>query len=211
MGNSVGFFTLCKLTSQKMRGKWGTLIGGSVCYNLIMGSGNQFAGFLAAVLLAPLTAGMNKLSLSAMQEKEIKFGILFNPFNEYGRYVWGVLRPALFTMLWTLLFIVPGIIAALRYSQTLFLMVDDPSLDAESAMKRSCELVKGAKWRLFGYGVLWGVVGISVSVLTLCIGLLWLIPFVMCFYAQFYLSLCEEKGFTAAVPEIPAEEIPVQE
>lgn len=213
MYGSADFFTLCKMTSGKMRGKWGTLAGASLCFHVIMGAANHAVGGLAGIVLAPLNAGLGAILLSAMEEKEIKVGMLFSKFDEYGRYVWGVWRPALFTLLWGLLLIIPGLIASLRYSQSLYLMLDDPSLNAKEAMERSIELMKGAKLRLFGYGLLWSMAVIAVSLLTLGIGLLWLIPFISCFYAQFFLSLCQEKGvlLLSSASENAEKESPVQE
>ena len=141
MYGSADFFTLCKMTSGKMRGKWGTLAGASLCFHVIMGAANHAVGGLAGIVLAPLNAGLGAILLSAMEEKEIKVGMLFSKFDEYGRYVWGVWRPALFTLLWGLLLIIPGLIASLRYSQSLYLMLDDPSLNAKEAMEHCMETI----------------------------------------------------------------------
>lgn len=192
---SVNFSGICGRSFRKMRGQWGGLIGAGLCYNLIMGSANNLAGgLLATILLAPMTAGWTALCLCRMRGQEIRVGMIFEKFDDYGRFVWGVLRPVLFIILWGLLFIVPGIIAALRYSQSLMLLIDDPSLEARGAMEQSIAMMKGYKLRLFGYGLLLGIIIVPATVLTLGIILFWVVPYVQCFYAEFYLSLKAEKG-----------------
>ena len=56
---------------------------------------------------------------------------------------------ALFIWLWSLLFIVPGIIAAYRYRLAPYLMAENPNLGIREAVNMSKELMAGHKWRLF--------------------------------------------------------------
>ncbi|WP_171633237.1 DUF975 family protein [Paenibacillus plantarum] len=50
---------------------------------------------------------------------------------------------------WTLLFIIPGIIASLRYSQAIYIKLDNPELSSSKAIRVSSEMMKGYKWKYF--------------------------------------------------------------
>ena len=56
---------------------------------------------------------------------------------------------SIFIMLWTILLIVPGIIATLRYSQAFYILADDPSKGVMQCLKESKEMMKGNKAKLF--------------------------------------------------------------
>ena len=92
---------------------------------------------------------------------------------------------SIYIFLWSLLLIIPGIIAAYSYSLTFYLLIDEPELSAEAAIQKSIKIMEGNKWKLFllhlrffGWFML--------CVLTLGIGLLWLIPYVQISFVHFY-------------------------
>jgi uncharacterized membrane protein len=94
----------------------------------------------------------------------------------------------IFTFLWSLLLIIPGIIKGLAYSQTFFLLKDNPNYGPLVAIKESRKRMKGLKWKLFllylsfiGWGLL--------SLITFGIGLLWLVPYISNSLAAFYQEL----------------------
>jgi len=84
-----------------------------------------------------------------------------------------------------LLLIIPGIIAALSYSQAFFILADNPSLSASEVLSKSKEIMDGHKLKLFFLG--FNFIGWSfLCILTLGIGFLWLIPYMKVSYASFY-------------------------
>ena len=95
----------------------------------------------------------------------------------------------IFTFLWTLLLIIPGIIAGIRYSMTIYIMLDKPEYTAKEAMTESIQIMKGHKMQLFGYSLLFCLIMFSGTILTLGIGLIWLIPWSASFMASFYDSI----------------------
>ena len=52
-------------------------------------------------------------------------------------------------MLWSFLFVVPGIIAAFRYSQSFYVLADNPDMSVSDCIKESCRLMTGNKGRYF--------------------------------------------------------------
>jgi uncharacterized membrane protein len=91
----------------------------------------------------------------------------------------------LFIVLWLLLLIIPGIIAAISYSMTFYILADDKSIKPMEAIDKSKKMMDGYKWkyfflclRFFGWALL--------CILTLGIGFLWLIPYINVSIAKFY-------------------------
>lgn len=110
------------------------------------------------------------------------FGIAF---NNYGRSLGVPLLTAVFTFLWYLLFIIPGIIKAYAYAMTYFIAEDCPELSANQCIDKSIEMMRGHKMDLFlldlsfiGWGIL--------CVLSCGIGFLWLTPYMQTSHAEFY-------------------------
>jgi len=91
----------------------------------------------------------------------------------------------LFVFLWSLLLIIPGIIASLAYSMTFFILADEPELGASDALAKSKRMMRGYKWKYFCLNLRfigWAIL----CVISLGIGFLWLIPYMQISYAKFY-------------------------
>ena len=106
-------------------------------------------------------------------------------FKNYWHKVWGVFLMHLFIFLWTLLFIIPGIVKAFSYAMTPYILDERPELSAGEAIDHSRAMMKGHKFDLFwlylsfiGWGIL--------CIFTLGIGLLWLVPYMQTAVAAFY-------------------------
>ena len=75
--------------------------------------------------------------------------------------------------------------ASLAYSQVFFLLADRPALGAYEAINQSIRMMDGFKWKKFCLS--WRFFGwILLSILTCCIGFLWLYPYMMTANAKFY-------------------------
>ena len=103
----------------------------------------------------------------------------------YWHKVWGMFLMALFTFLWSLLFIIPGIIKMFSYAMTPYILEENPELSAGEAIDRSRAMMKGHKFDLFWLMLSfigWGILGF----LTLGIGYIWLSPYMTTSVASFY-------------------------
>ena len=103
----------------------------------------------------------------------------------YWHKVWGMFLMNLFIALWSLLFIIPGIIKAFSYSMTPFILEEHPELSANEAIDHSRAMMKGHKFDLFwlilsfiGWGFL--------CLFTFGIGYLWLVPYMDTSISAFY-------------------------
>jgi uncharacterized membrane protein len=115
----------------------------------------------------------------------------FRDINRFLVFLASHIIIAIFTLAWTLLFIIPGIIAALSYSMTYCILVDHPEMSSLDAINQSKQMMKGHKWQLFKLWLRFIALGF-LCIFTLGIGFLWLIPYVNICIAQFYDSLLED-------------------
>lgn len=112
-------------------------------------------------------------------------------FGNYFKNVAAYLLMCLFIFLWTLLLIIPGIIKALAYSMTPFILQDFPELSVNQAINLSQKMMKGHKFDYFWLGL--SFIGwILLGLLTLGIGYIWLIPYMYTSYAAFYEEVKKE-------------------
>lgn len=70
-------------------------------------------------------------------------------FQDWGRNVWAMFLRDLFTFLWGLLFLIPGIVKHYSYQLVPYLMAEDPSLRGTDAINLSRKLMNGHKWKAF--------------------------------------------------------------
>ena len=129
--------------------------------------------------------GYAKFLLKQHDKKELVFADLFSQFERFGTGFAQRFLRTLYTALWTLLFVVPGIIKSLSYAMTPFILEDHPELTASEAINRSKKLMDGHKMDLFILNLTfigWGIL----SVLTFGIGFLFLNPYQNAAYAAFY-------------------------
>ena len=141
-------------------------------------------------LLYPLSLGYSVAHKELLQNGDaaITRNTVRLAFSDYVRNAVSILLVYLYTLLWTLLFIVPGIIKGLAYSLTPFIVKDNPQLSPNQAINLSMKMMKGHKFDLF-YLYLSFVGWIFLAILTLGIGLLWVIPYMQTSMAAFYLDV----------------------
>ncbi len=205
-----------------LRGKWRLGVGAAAVYFLLMivvqflslvigisiaGSSpseeslkffTEIINILLSLLIdGPMAAGLAFFTLSLSRKQNTRLSQLFNGFNIYGLCVGTYILQSIFIFCWSLLLLVPGIIATLSYSMAYFIITEDNSITPLEAITKSKEMMRGNKWkffclqlRFFGWGVL--------CVFTLGVGFLWLIPYSLVSHAQFYDDLKENNGATFA-------------
>lgn len=116
------------------------------------------------------------------------FKTLFERMQIFGKALLLQLYMALFIFLWSLLLVIPGIIAAYRYAMAPYLMAADPSLGVKEAVDLSKQMMKGNKARLFGLHL--SFIGWAILTIFTCgIGTLFLRPYTAAAEAAFYLDL----------------------
>lgn len=139
-----------------------------------------------------VTVGYACFNLRLVDGEEVSLDTLFKYFPQWKTMVIAGLLQTLYVVLWSLLFVIPGIIASYRYAMTSFILAENPELTASEAIDRSKELMSGNKWRLFCLSfsfIGWGIL----CVFTLGIGNLWLTPYIQAAFAAFYRDITLPK------------------
>ena len=179
---------LMTMARESLKGKWGLAIGTFVIYILITscaGSLGVSGSIISLIISGPFSLGAASFSLSISRGNEAKLEQIFQGFNRFVTALSAYLLIVLYVLLWTLLLIVPGIIAALSYSMTFYIISDAQSIKAEDALNKSKAMMDGYKLKLF-YLCLRLFLLALLCVLTFGIGFFWLIPFVNITMAKFY-------------------------
>jgi uncharacterized membrane protein len=186
--------TLMRASREALRGKWGTAILTFFIYTLLTttsgtlrshGSFLTISSMLTLIIGGPLALGAAIFSLSISRGKEPRLEQLFLGFNNFATAFVTYLLLLLYVFLWTLLLIVPGIIAALGYSMTFYILADDPMIKPQDALKKSKSMMDGYKTKLFYLCLRFFLLAL-LCILTLGIGFFWLIPFIHVTMAKFY-------------------------
>lgn len=131
--------------------------------------------------------GHDQYYMELCNDRAPAFKVLFSRFGIFFKALGLRLFVSLFIFLWMLLLIVPGIVAAYRYSMASYIMAQNPDIGIREAVNRSKEMMAGRKWRMFCLDI--SFIGWALlSVLTCGIGFLWLIPYTSAARAAFYLD-----------------------
>lgn len=172
-------------------GKWAPAIGGFVLSNLAtMAAG--FIPFGGLVIAGPMALGLAIFYLNIAKNKDARIEHIFDGFKNFGTSFAAAIFSTIFIILWSLLLVVPGIIAALSYSLAFFIIAEDDNIGAMDAISKSKEMMKGHKMELFIMYLIF--MGMAILCLfTLGIGFLWLGPFTYVSLANFYLKVKGEE------------------
>ncbi len=182
---------LMKSAKESLKGKWGLAIGTFLVYGLVIGGIEQSAehySLLSLILLfisGPLAVGMSVFSLELARNNEARFEQIFEGFYSLKTSIIAYLLVVLFIFLWALLLIIPGIIAAISYSMTFYIIAEDSAIEPMEAIDKSKKMMNGYKLKYFYLGLrLFGLA--LLCILTLGIGFLWLVPYAHVTTAKFY-------------------------
>ena len=175
-------------------------------------------------------------NLKLVDKKEVSLSDLFSQFHRLGTGFCMNLLLALYTLLWTLLFIIPGIIKGFSYAMTPYILAENPGMTVSEAITKSRQIMDGNKFRLFCLGisfigwttlcvlptlilmlVIIGIAGNTQQLATLIwiipasipalIGSLFLTPYVEAAHAAFYRDVSgTEVTPVTALPEGCAEQ-----
>ena len=182
---------LMQMARKSLKEKWGLAVGTFVVYMLIIGAiqaTTEFfplAGLLLLAISGPMALGIAIFSINISRNQDARLEQIFQGFNNFSTSLGAYLLMLLFIFLWTLLLIIPGIIAVLSYSMTFYILADDNSIGAMEAIDKSKKMMDGYKWKYFCLGLRF--IGWSLlCILTLGIGFLWLLPYMQVSMVKFY-------------------------
>lgn len=111
-------------------------------------------GVAAFILVPSLVIGLNFFSVAMYRGETSSIEDIFREgFDNFGRKLGGYLWMELFIYLWSLLFVIPGIIKAISYALTPYILADCKNVRATDALKLSMRMMEGHKWEYFVLGL----------------------------------------------------------
>lgn len=189
------------ITTDGLHGHWG-FFAGMTAYILIFA---VVMGVVLFILGSVIEVGYAKFSLDlADRRSNAEIGTMFGYFNFWKTAAAARLLRSVYILLWSLLFIIPGIMAAYSYSMTGYILAENPNMTASEAIERSKQMMYGNRWRLFCLQISFIGWSLLSSLLTFGIGDLWLTPYRQTAQAVFYR---EVSGTEVSGMEVPYEEI----
>ena len=152
-------------------------------------------GLVELILGGVIQLGYAKYLLKQHSHQEATVSDLFSEFERFGQGFAQMFLRGLYSFLWGLLFIIPGIIAALSYAMTPFIMADHPNMTASEAIAASKDMMDGYKWELFV--LRFTFIGWDIAAaLTANLGNLVLNPYKNAAEAAFYREIAKQPKFT---------------
>ena len=185
-----------------LENKWGNFVPITFVYGFIIGitqvlSGDKdspailhLIGLVLFILALPLTWGYQTLFLGAVRGGDATAKDMFEGYNKelFSRVLTTTLLYYVYVFLWSLLLLIPGCIKSYSYAMTPYILKDNPEMKNNAAIEESMRMMDGHKLELFlldlsfiGWAIL--------SILTCCIGFLWLTPYMNMARVNFYEDL----------------------
>ena len=179
---------LLDLAKESLHGKWKFAVITFAVYILVWVIPQNFEGIgtiLSLVFSGPFALGVAIWSLSMSRNNEASTNQIFEGFKNFNTTFTAYLLILFHVVIRLFLLIVPGIVAALSYAMTFYIIADNPDMGAREAMDKSRDMMAGQKEQLF-YLCLRFLGLALLCVLTLGIGFLWLMPYANVTMAKFY-------------------------
>jgi uncharacterized membrane protein len=179
-----------------LRGRWGDAIAAGIVYMaiLLIPSVVPIIGSIASMLIAgPMALGIYLFFMPFVRGEMPRIAIIFDGFKSFLDPFVAYLVSFIFIVLWSLLLIVPGIIAALSYSMIFLIMAENPGTDGMVAIKKSKEMMDGYKWKyacLMGRFIGWFLL----CIITCGIAAIWVGPYWVTSKVLFYEDIKKDRA-----------------
>ena len=188
---------------QQIKGKIGTLFVISLIVGLITGAASAIpsvGSVVNAFFLSPaFSIALVMIYLNVANGIDVQIGDVFNGFS----YFWGAFKVSffttLFTFLWSILLIVPGIIKSFSYAMAMYIWSENKEMGALEAINKSKKMMDGHKMDYFVLGL--SFIGwILLGCITLGIALIYVIPYMETTMANFYNSIKDSEPVQIETP-----------
>lgn len=175
---------------ENLRGNWGTAILVLLLNWMLLSAATGVMVIGKLIIMGTLETGVALIYLKLSYREPAEIGDLFQPFQNFVNTFFAGFLSTIFTFLWSLLFVIPGIVKALAYSQVYYILCDHPEYTGREAIDASQEMMRGHKGELF-------VLQLSFfgwSFLTFGLLLLYVKPYYQAALTEFYRYLKETQG-----------------
>jgi len=202
---------------SQIKGKIGVLFLITLVISLISGLAGgilsliPMGGVVATVIITPAFAlSVIRVYLNVVKGETPSVSDAFNGFDDF----WAAFKVnflvGLFTFLWSLLFVVPGIIKGISYSMAIYVLAENKGKPALECIKESKAMTEGHKMELFVLAL--SFIGwLFLVVVTFGIAGIWVFPYMSATLANVYNTLKPVAAEEEPVAEEPVAEEPVAE
>lgn len=180
--------TLKSMAKEQIKGNIGILFVISLVLYLVSFAMSliPLVGSIAALLITPaLTLGMINIYLNLTNGVKPEVAGLFSYVKNFWPAFKTYILMVVYIFLWTLLLYIPGIIKGFAYSQTMYIMAENPDMGANEAITRSREMMDGHKMEYFLLGLSflgWIILGMF----TFGLLYIWLMPYMQATMTNYY-------------------------
>ena len=191
-------------------GDFGVFLEENLALIMAFIGGFAVVGFIMSLAMFCLgsivSVGYQRFNIDLLSTGRASIGSLFSYFKHWKTAIFSNILVTVKVFLWSLLCVVPGIVASFKYAMVPYIIADNPTIDPQDALDKSERMMYGHKFELFKLGLTfigWHLL----SILSCGIGYLWLIPYINASNAEFYRTVSGTKYYSVShTPE--AVEIP---
>ena len=173
-----------------LKGRWIYPVLCTLLYAALTAAAS-FIPFAGLLFVCPFAFGYSLTFLHIVRGEVEDEDIVTKPFavfQHYGRYLCVSLLVMVFTLLWSLLLVVPGIVKAYAYALTPYVAHDNPGMSPMECLRQSQKMMHGYKMKLFLLDL--SFIGwVLLCIVTMGIGCLWLYPYMQTTHSKFYEEL----------------------
>ena len=186
---------------ESLRGNWGIAILALLIGGVLLGAASFVFGIGELIIMGPIETGLALIFMKLSYRDRAEIGDLFAPFQNFVNTFFAGFLVTIFTCLWSLLLIVPGIVKSIAYSQTFFIMNEHPEYTGREAITASRQMMNGHKWEYFVLEL--SFIGwFLLSSITFGLLLFYVMPYYQATMAEFYRYLREEQVPGIEEPEV---------
>jgi len=178
-----------RIADEKLEGKWSETAVAYFVFSLIVSAVTSFAGIGILILGGPLYLGYAMFIDEIDRGGRPDIATLFKGFNgKIEKPILLGLLSQVYLFLWSLLFLIPGIIKSYSYSMIYFIQMENPDMHYEDIITKSRKMMDGHKWQLFclhlSYIGWWILCALTFGILSF-----WVMPKVHLATYEFYREL----------------------
>ncbi len=166
--------------------------------------GGSLLAIALRIIAATIAVGFVIYALNVSRMRPAGIGNLFDGFTIFLRALVLRILMGIFIFLWSLLFIIPGIIAAYRYRMATYLLIDHPEMSPLDCIRASKEMMHGHKGELFVLDL--SFIGWAILCIIPFVAV-WVSPYMEVTYCNYYHALCGLAGAGGGVNQAPPREM----
>ena len=164
-----------------------------------------YVGSIASIFVAaPIYLGLIMVLLNVTYGEKPEVSTLFAPFsNCFGTSIITNLLVGIYTLGWTLLLIIPGLVKQYSYAMTFYILAENPNMTANEAITESRQIMDGHKFELFVLQLSF-IPWMLLCCVTFGIAYIYVIPYMSLTMTNFYHNIKRQQATVA--PEYQAVE-----